>query len=73
MATKLIDYTTYSITISSHKGNYIQGIYVKANSMDEALAIGKQYAESVEGEISEVKKFYYKCIEQSTKTITINI
>ena len=70
---KLIDYTTYSITISSHKGNYLQEIYVKANSMDEALAIGKQYAEDMNEEVSEVKKFYYKCIEPSTKTITIEI
>lgn len=70
---KLIKYNSFEVTISSEKGNFIQEIDIKASSIEEALAVGEQFAESVEGEVSGIIKSYKTHIEPSTRTITINI
>jgi hypothetical protein len=70
---KLLHYTTFKVTVSSAKGSLMQEIIVKANTFEDALNIGNQYAESLGGEVSGVKKSYYTCVEQSTKTITVDL
>lgn len=70
---KLLYYTTFTADISSSKGNFMQEINVKAKDIDEALAISKQFAETLGGEVSRVAKSYFTCIEPSTKTITIEV
>lgn len=70
---KIIKFSIFTAKIASEKGTFMQSVDIKADNIENALAIGKQYAEDIGGEVWEVRKSYKPCIETSTKTITIDI
>lgn len=70
---KLINYRTFKATISSQLGNFMQEIYMQADNIDEAVAIGKEFAESIGGELSGITRSYMTCVKSSTKTITVEV
>lgn len=70
---KIIKFNVFTVKIASENGTFMQSVDIKADNIENALAIGKQYAEDIGGEVWEICKSFRPCIETSTKTITIDI
>lgn len=68
---KLLNFNLFKATITSSKGNFIREVNIKAEDMEEALAIAKEAAGDLE--VGSVSKTYYTNIESATKHITIDI
>lgn len=69
---KIIKFNIFTVKIASEKGTFMQSVDIKADNIESALAVAKQFAANIGGEVWEICKSRL-CIEALSDTISVDI